>query len=262
MRVKLNDLCDTTSKETRGSDMMKKYKLTFITLVAMMALLAACGTDAGRPSEQPEPEDGYVLKESVDNINAHLDFEDSELHKIYFAGGCFWGVEAYFAKLYGVQDTVSGYANGTGENPSYEEVIQGDGNFVEAVEVTYDPDRIRLEELIDHLFQVIDPTTENKQGNDVGVQYRTGIYYEDDADAQVVEDAVKNEEQFYEDAIVTEALSLENFYKAEEFHQDYLDKNPNGYCHINLRALDDMKVDPILKDEEIVKHLSQSEDES
>ena len=118
---------------------MKKATVIWL-LICTMAILSACGTEAGRPSAEPEPEDGYVLDETVDNINEHLDFEQSELHTVYFAGGCFWGVEAYFARLYGVKDTISGYANGTGENPSYEDVIQGDGGFVEAVKVVYDPD--------------------------------------------------------------------------------------------------------------------------
>ena len=113
---------------------------------------------------------------------------------------------------------------------------------------------------MDNLFQVIDPTSENKQGNDVGVQYRTGIYYEDEADAKIVEEAVKAEEQYYDKDIMTEAKPLDNFFTAEEFHQDYLEKNPNGYCHINLRTLDDKRIQPILKDEEIVKQLSVTEE--
>ncbi|WP_025784042.1 peptide-methionine (S)-S-oxide reductase MsrA [Sporosarcina sp. D27] len=240
---------------------MVKRGVILLSLICTGFLLASCSSNVGRPSTEPEPEDGYVLKDDVTNINEHLNFEDSELHKIYFAGGCFWGVEAYFARLYGVQDTVSGYANGTGENPSYEDVIKGNQEFVETVEVTYDPDRISLESLIDHLFQVIDPTAKDKQGNDVGVQYRSGIYFSDEADAEVVKEAVKDEQQFYKKDIVTEAIPLDNFYKAEEFHQDYLVKNPNGYCHINLHALDDEKIQPIIRDEEILKQLSKPKED-
>lgn len=240
---------------------MLKKRAMLLFMICTGFLLVSCSANAGRPSAEPEPEEGYILKDDVTNINEHLNYEDSELHKIYFAGGCFWGVEAYFAKLYGVQDTVSGYANGTGENPSYEDVIKGDQEFVETVEVTYDPDRISLEKLIDHLFQVIDPTSIDKQGNDVGVQYRSGIYYSDEADAEIVKEAVKDEEQFYKKDIVTEAAPLDNFYKAEEFHQDYLVKNPNGYCHINLHALDDIKIQPIIRDEEILKQLSKPKED-
>lgn len=231
-------------------------------LLGLIVLLGACGKEAGRAASVPEPEDGYQLKDDVKNINEHLDYSDSDLHKIYFAGGCFWGVEAYFARLYGVEDTVSGYANGTGADPTYEEVIQGDRKFAETVEVTYDPERISLESLVDHLFQVIDPTTENQQGNDRGVQYRSGIYYTGDTEKAIVETAVKDEAQYYKEKIVTEAVPLENFYPAEEFHQDYLEKNPNGYCHINLHSLDGMTVDAIAKDEEIVKHLSEPKEET
>lgn len=239
---------------------MKRYPL--IWLLLGIILLAACGKEAGRPAAEPEPADGYQLKEEVKNINEHLDYSGSDLHKIYFAGGCFWGVEAYFARLYGVEKTVSGYANGTGADPSYEDVIQGDRNFVETVEVTYDPERISLESLVDHLFQVIDPTTEDQQGNDRGIQYRSGIYYTDETEAPVVEKAVEDEAQYYKEKIVTEALPLENFYAAEEFHQDYLEKNPDGYCHINLHTLDGMVVDPIARDEEIVKQLSEPKEET
>lgn len=197
-----------------------------------------------------------MLKSDVDNINDHLHYKDRKLDKIYFAGGCFWGVEAYMSRIYGVADVVSGYANGEGKSPSYEDVIKGDKQFAETVKVTYDPERVSLDTLIDRLFQVIDPTSENKQGNDVGVQYRTGIYYTDKADKKTVKSAVKHEQTYYNDKIMTEARSLENFYKAEDFHQDYLEKNPNGYCHINLNTVNDFAIKPIDMDKEIVKKLS------
>ena len=232
---------------------------------AVFLLLTGCeagaqkdGTSTGRPATGTEPsETGYILKSDVKNINVHLDYTDSELKTIYFAGGCFWGVEAYMARIYGVSEVVSGYANGTGENPSYEDVISGDEGFAETVEVTYDPKRITLETLIDYLFQVIDPTSLNKQGNDVGVQYRTGIYYSDETDAEPVKQAVKKEQEYYKSDVVTEATPLKNFYRAEDFHQDYLQKNPNGYCHVNLHTLDDMAIEPIEQDEAIVKKLSE-----
>lgn len=231
-----------------------------ILLILITCLLAACNsepsTTADTPVVNPAEVEGYLLQYDVKNINEHLDYTTSELKTIYFAGGCFWGVEAYFARIYGVADTVSGYANGTGENPSYEEVIQGDKAFVETVKVTYDPERVSLEELIEHLFSVIDPTSENKQGNDVGIQYRSGIYYDEAMDATTVEEAIKKEQQQYDKPIVTEAEPLQNFYLAEEYHQDYLVKNPNGYCHINLQTLDTLPINPIAKDEMIVQKLS------
>ncbi|WP_232217778.1 peptide-methionine (S)-S-oxide reductase MsrA [Virgibacillus sp. SK37] len=197
-----------------------------------------------------------MLKPDVKNINDHLEYEGRDLKKIYFAGGCFWGVEAYMNRIYGVSQVVSGYANGKGKNPSYEDVIKGDQNFAETVEVTYDPERVSLDTLIDRLFQVIDPTSKNKQGNDVGVQYRTGIYFTTPAEEEVVKSAIEREQEYYKDAIVTEAQPLENFYKAEEFHQDYLEKNPNGYCHINLNTANQFAIDPIEMDKEIVEKLS------
>lgn len=200
--------------------------------------------------------DGYVLRSDISNVNDHLDYTNSDLKAIYFAGGCFWGVEAYMQKLYGVSEASSGYANGIGENPSYEEVMKGDLEFVETVEVIYDPERVSLKELIHRLFLVIDPTTRNKQGNDVGIQYRTGIYYVDKAESRLVEEAIESEQSKYDAPIVTEAVLLESFYLAEEFHQDYLEKNPDGYCHINLDILDSFTINPIEADETIIENIS------
>lgn len=241
-----------------------KYKL--ILLVLSCLLLAACSgippSSSNHSNNHPDPEspekgEGYVLKPDVKNINDHLDYEGQRLKEIYFAGGCFWGVEAYMNRIYGVAEVDSGYANGKGENPSYEDVIKGDKHFAETVKVTYDPERVSLDTLIDRLFQVIDPTSENKQGNDVGVQYRTGIYYTEDVEKKTVQSAVEREQNYYKDPLVTEALPLENFYKAEEMHQDYLVKNPNGYCHINLKTANDFPVKPIKMDEKIVKEQSE-----
>lgn len=168
-----------------------------------------------------------------------LDYTNSELATIYFAGGCFWGVEAYFEQIYGVYDVTSGYANGTGENPTYEQVMTGKPGFAETVEVQYDPDRVSLEELVTHFYRIIDPTLLNQQGNDRGVQYRTGIYYTDPAEATMIEDLTTTEQAKYSLPIVTEILPLTNYYIAEERHQDYLAKNPNGYCHIDMSLLDE-----------------------
>lgn len=160
---------------------------------------------------------------------------------IYLAGGCFWGLEAYMERVNGVVDAVSGYANGDDQhpNPSYEDVIRGSGH-AETVKVTYDPAKISLETLLDYYFRVIDPTSLNKQGNDRGIQYRTGIYYTDDADKAVINHALQKIQQKYAKKVVVEEQPLKNFYLAEEYHQDYLAKNPNGYCHIDLSLADDI----------------------
>ena len=156
---------------------------------------------------------------------------------IYLAGGCFWGVEAYMQRLPGVVDAVSGYAHGQPANPSYEDVIHGSGH-AETVKVDYDPERISLTELLRYYFRVIDPTSLNRQGNDRGRQYRTGIYYTNPAEAQTVRAALAAEQRKYSRPIVVEALPLQHFYPAEAYHQDYLAKNPNGYCHIDIGLAD------------------------
>lgn len=175
-----------------------------------------------------------------DNPNTAVDYSTSDLKTIYFAGGCFWGVEKFMSEIYGVQDAISGYANGTAENPTYKDVIRGEEEFVETVEVKYDPARVSLTDLVSYFFRVIDPTSLNKQGNDQGIQYRTGIYYQDDQDASVLKAVMNQVQEKYDQSIVTEILPLSNFYLAEEYHQDYLDKNPNGYCHIDLSILKDI----------------------
>lgn len=159
---------------------------------------------------------------------------------IYLAGGCFWGVEAYMERVDGVVDAVSGYANGDADkpNPSYEQVIRGSGH-AEAVKVTYDADKTDLATLLKYYFRVIDPLSLNKQGNDRGVQYRSGIYYTDKADKAVIDTAIKEQQGKYKQKIVVEDKPLDNFYLAEMYHQDYLAKNPNGYCHIDLSLADD-----------------------
>lgn len=162
---------------------------------------------------------------------------------IYLAGGCFWGLEAYMERIDGVVDAVSGYANGNPNitDPSYEQVIAGSGH-AETVKVTYDADKIDLATLLKYYFRVIDPTSLNKQGNDRGVQYRTGVYYTDASDKAIVDSALAELKNKYSKPIVVENKSLSNFAMAEQYHQDYLAKNPNGYCHIDISLADD-KID-------------------
>ena len=157
---------------------------------------------------------------------------------IYLAGGCFWGLEAYFERIPGVIDAVSGYANGKTKNPSYEDVSHRGTGHAETVKVTYDPERISLDDLLRYYFRVVDPTSLNQQGNDRGVQYRSGVYYTDPAERAIVEKAFAEEQKKHKKPLVVENLPLDNFYEAEEYHQDYLAKNPNGYCHIDIRKAD------------------------
>jgi methionine-S-sulfoxide reductase len=154
--------------------------------------------------------------------------------KIYLAGGCFWGVQAFFDKVNGVVKTKVGYAQGTTENPTYDKVCRGEGSFTETVEVEYDNQITSLEKIIDLFFTIIDPTSINKQGGDIGIQYRTGIYTEKEEIIKQVEKYFESKQKHYNSKIVVENQKLINFFKAEEYHQKYLEKNPGGYCHINL----------------------------
>ncbi|MFC2583845.1 MAG: peptide-methionine (R)-S-oxide reductase MsrB [Lachnoanaerobaculum saburreum] len=171
------------------------------------------------------------------------------IREIYLAGGCFWGVEGYFKRIEGVKDTTCGYANGKTANPSYEDVCRHNTGHAETVRVLFDTDVINLEDLLIYYFRIIDPVSVNKQGNDVGTQYRTGIYYTDESLLPVIKAAVEREQRKYNEKIAVEVLPLENFYSAEEYHQNYLDKNPNGYCHINLNLANE----PIVRSENYKK---------
>ena len=154
--------------------------------------------------------------------------------EIYLAGGCFWGTEHYFKMIDGVTDTEVGYANGITENPTYQEVCTDKTQFAETVHVVYDPEKVGLRFLLEMYFKAIDPVSINQQGHDTGSQYRTGIYYVDESDLAVIEDVYQEIQQQYEQPLAVEKKPLENFYTAEEYHQDYLDKNPDGYCHLPL----------------------------
>jgi len=156
------------------------------------------------------------------------------MKEIVLAGGCFWGIEAYFKRLDGIVASEVGYANGTIENPSYEMVCSHVTGHAEVVKLTYDTSVISLDEILARFWKIIDPTLKNRQGNDMGSQYRTGIYYIDDAELPIIESSKENEATKYNNPIVTEVVPLSVYYKAEEYHQKYLDKNPDGYCHINL----------------------------
>lgn len=152
---------------------------------------------------------------------------------IYLAGGCFWGVEKYLASVRGVMNAESGYANGITDSPTYRDVSSGRSGYTETVRVDYDPTVAPLPFLLDLYYEVVDPTSLNRQGNDRGTQYRTGIYYSDPADREVVEASLDRLQKRYNRPVVIEAEPLKNYTPAEEYHQDYLDKNPGGYCHIN-----------------------------
>ncbi|EJO5346949.1 peptide-methionine (S)-S-oxide reductase MsrA [Clostridium botulinum] len=156
------------------------------------------------------------------------------MREIALAGGCFWGVEEYMSRIEGITETKVGYANGTKENPNYNEVCTGTTGHTEACYIKYDENVISLEEILNKFWTIIDPTVLNKQGNDRGTQYRTGIFYLDKKDLNVIMKSKSLEQKNYKKPIVTEVEKLNCFYEAEEYHQKYLKKNPGGYCHIPL----------------------------
>ena len=171
-------------------------------------------------------------------------YDETKVKTIYLAGGCFWGLEAYMQKLNGVEDAISGYANGKTENPSYYDLKTS--GHAETVKVIYNPEIISLEDILAHYLRVVNPVSVNKQGNDVGTQYRTGIYYTDEAEKAIIENVLAKEQTKHDKPIAIEVEPLKHFYDAEEYHQDYLEKNPGGYCHIDLSLADK----PLDKDEE------------
>jgi peptide methionine sulfoxide reductase msrA/msrB len=165
--------------------------------------------------------------------------------EIYLAGGCFWGLEKYIGNIPGVTGTEVGFANGKTERPSYEDVCRRDTGHAETVRVVYNTDMISLQRLLAMFYKVIDPTSLNRQGNDVGAQYRTGIYYTDPDDLAAVRHSIEELQKSYQKRIAVEALPLMNYYTAEEYHQKYLDKNPGGYCHIDPRFFELAKLSPL-----------------
>ncbi len=162
----------------------------------------------------------------------------NKVDTIYFAGGCFWGTEHFFKQIDGVVDTEVGYANSVIPRPSYREVCTGQTQAVEGVRVVYDTTKIDLTYLIRLYLMTIDPTSVNRQGNDVGTQYRTGIYYTTAAQQHTAIAELDKESLRLSRPLAVEIKPLVNFYTAEEFHQDYLDKHPGGYCHIDPRLFD------------------------
>ena len=153
---------------------------------------------------------------------------------IYLAGGCFWGVEHFFSLAKGIINTEVGYANGTLDNPKYEDLKHGLDDASETVKIDYDENVISLEKILELYLRVVDPYSVNKQGEDEGMQYRTGVYYQNDSDKEAIKKYFDN---VLEKDYKIEVVKLNKFFTAEEYHQDYLNKNPQGYCHINMAKL-------------------------
>lgn len=156
------------------------------------------------------------------------------MKEIYLAGGCFWGVEEYMSRIDGIVDTQVGYANGNKNNPTYEQVCTGTTGHTETTYIKYDENIISLHTLLNRFWRIIDPTLLNRQGGDIGNQYRTGIYYVNKEDLAIINKTLEEQKNKHDKAIVTEIMPLSVFFQAEEYHQDYLKKNPGGYCHIDM----------------------------
>ncbi len=154
------------------------------------------------------------------------------MKNIIVAGGCFWGVQEYYSRLKGIINTKVGYTDCDKENPTYEEVCNSSGH-VEAVYLEYN-DSITLEKILEHLFRIIDPTSLNKQAEDTGIQYRTGVYYNDDIEREVIEQYIKSRQIDYDKPVVVEVKKASKFFNAEDYHQNYLKVNTEGYCHVNF----------------------------
>jgi len=183
--------------------------------------------------------DRELYTNSKTNLIVNILKEESLMKSIIVAGGCFWGVEAYFKQIDGVVSTEVGYINGNGET-SYEEVCQGSGH-AEAVLIRFNDDQLSLKKILDHLFNIIDPTAINKQGPDVGIQYRTGIYNYLDEQLPFIENYLSLRQKEFTRPLAIELKSNLTFYPAEEYHQNYLDKNKNGYCHVDLGSVKNVK---------------------
>jgi methionine-S-sulfoxide reductase len=221
----------------RGQIMKNKYTPVLIIIMIFgfvwVFLLVKAGTER-------------VKGESIMNTKTMVAEADKntispDMETAIFAAGCFWGVQEYFSRVKGVIKSESGYTGGTKKNPTYEEVCTGKTGHAESVRVIFDPRVVSYERLLQHFWELHDPTSLNKQGNDVGSQYRSAIFYtnpEQEMHARSsLEKLVKSGR--YSQKIVTEILPAKEFYTAEEYHQNYLKKNPYGYCHIDLRKATD-----------------------
>lgn len=238
----------------------EKILLSVMTVAAMLFGCAACA--AGRPETADSAAGEADLKKKVAPSESPAEALISksirpEIKEIYLAGGCFWGLEGYFQRVKGIVDTEVGYANGKSAEADYYHL--NETGHAETLKITYDSHRIHLAEILDRYMRVIDPFSLNQQGNDRGTQYRTGIYYTDPADASIAKEFIQIVEAEHPGRkSAVELQPLANFVDAERYHQDYLIKNPSGYCHINLAEAEEILYPAIQKPskEELQKVLS------
>jgi len=262
MKYKQTNLSGDRSGDLRiTGPVPRKFKIWLI-LIILLFITITFATEAkkeinGIQKELPIMNGG--INDNAKALSMIIEDEYRNINTIYLAGGCFWGVEAYFERVLGVVDAQSGYANGDTENPSYEEVIYGSGH-AETVRVDYNENIISLEEIILHFLRIINPYSINKQGNDIGVQYRSGIYYTNEQQMKRAQKVINAFETQEGQQTVIEIEPLQAFYDAESYHQDYLEKNPFGYCHISLSLADkpvfEFEVERDMSDEALKERLS------
>ena len=219
-------------------------RLILIAVVAVgLFILAACNTQTERSEDNLQNTKVESNKLDINKLGV------AKIEEIYLAGGCFWGVEGYFRQLDGILDTEVGYANGKTEDTTYQDLKSTE--HAETLYIKYDGNKISLTEIMDHFFRIIDPTILNRQGNDIGRQYRTGVYSKSPEVLAEVSAIIDTKRELYDKPIVVEVEELNNYVTAEEYHQDYLVKNPGGYCHIDLS----------LAEEPLYKEFSKASDE-
>ncbi len=210
--------------------MRNERKFRNIAGMALALLVAGCD------SKQPPFMESRAMAEDLSTAPPESGAQDTvDLEKATFGSGCFWCTEAVFQQLRGVKSVVSGYSGGSVENPTYEQVSAGRTGHAEVIQVTYDPKQIAYDDLLKVFWQTHDPTTLNRQGHDVGPQYRSAVFYHDDEQRRVAEEVIREltERRLYDDPIVTEVSPASEFYRAESYHQDYYARNPyQGYCQV------------------------------
>ena len=223
------------------------YRSVLALLFASVLLLSGCAAERQRMPREKGTQEAEKTGQSTDMSGEEGMYMDTTENVIYLAGGCFWGMEQLMQSIPGVIDAQSGYANGTCEaDATYQTVCKGDTGFRETVRVEYDPVQVSLDALLLAYFYVIDPTVQNRQGNDRGSQYQTGVYYTNDKVRETVE-RIADIERGRSEKFFVEIGPLKNYYPAEEYHQNYLEKNPNGYCHIpraEMELFSRLRIDP------------------
>lgn len=229
-----------------GWEVYTMLKKALTPLIVLGLLLSGCAV-ADNPPQPSETANNSTAGETSGMTNKESMYMDTTENVIYLAGGCFWGIEQLMQSIPGVIDAQSGYANGTCEaDANYQTVCTGTTGFRETVRVEYDPQQVSLDALLLAYFYVIDPTVENQQGNDHGTQYQTGVYYTNDQAKETVE-RIADIERSRSKEFFVEIGPLQNYYPAEEYHQDYLEKNPGGYCHVpweEIKLFSKLQIDP------------------